>query len=88
MKVYVATNTETHEGQEKEFYTLGVYSTPEKAMEGLKKQAEADMACLDEEDALKFEKRYVTDGFYLTNGYSIYEYDYWERTIDDEEGSV
>lgn len=88
MKVYVATNTETHEGHEKEFYTLGVYTTLEKAMEALNEQANEDMSALDEEDASKYQRNGIINGFCLTDGYNFYYYEYAEKVLDDEEEEV
>lgn len=88
MKVYVTTNAKVREGQEKEFFVLGVYTTLEKAMEALEEQAKEDMSALDEEDASKYQRNGIINGFCLTDGYNSYYYKYAEKVLDDEEEEV
>lgn len=88
MKVYVTTNAEVREGQEKAFFVLGVYTTLEKAMEALKEQANEDMSALDDEDASKYHDYDYLNGFCLTDGYNSYYYEYAEKVLDDEEEEV
>ena len=86
MKVFITTNTESIEGQEKSFFLLGVYKTKEDAIKGLNEQADIDMDNYDEEDRERYKRSDVSNGFILSDGYNNYEYYISEREI--EEGSA
>lgn len=84
MTIYNAVNTELIEGNEKEFYILGSYSSKEKALEALEEQYYVDMLLYDEDDIEKFTRSENLYGFTVHNGCSVYEYAIYERILDDK----
>jgi len=72
-KLYVATNVEKREGEDPEFFVLGVFDSPEKAKACIEEAVEQDTDYLDEDDLEKWSRVEANDKF----GSFSFVYDEW-----------